>query len=350
MKKRLALLTIIYLVISLILLPYCWIVSLVLFILFVLGGFSCLAFLVLNKLYKHTNHWKNQFLFQKNFISNLGYREDISRNFEVANLGSNPALYGFFYEKVRGQNWATGSQGLPMDFEILKYFHSYIKEGGFVLIPIMPFTAISQYIKTKPDSLGLSYYTKFATILDYSQIETFPDNKKLTRYRKYPLIYNPKLVRHIIRDIPINRNLEISEQAMSAHELELDAIKWIKGWEKEFDTKNMKDFFSDRYKPYEKEGTEIIKQMIDFCIARNLNPVLITVPMSSYLSEKFSIEFRQRMLTDFISNVNVRKVKVLDYMFDERFSDASLYKDSFFLNLKGRKKYTDQVIRDLGLQ
>lgn len=350
MKKKLALLTIIYLVISLIVLPYYWIVSLVLFILFVLGGFSGLAFLVLNKLYKHTNHWKNQFLFQKNFISNLGYREDISRNFEVANLGSNPALYGFFYEKVRGQNWATGSQGLPMDFEILKYFHSYIKEGGFVLIPIMPFTSISQYIKTKPGYWGLSYYTKFATILDYSQIRSFPDNKKITRYRKYPLIFNPKLVRYIIQDIPINRNLEISEQPMSAHELEQDAVKWIKGWEKEFDAKNMDDFFNDRYKPYEKEGTEILKQMIDFCIARNLNPVLITVPMSPYLSEMFSKEFRQRMLTGFISKVNVRKVKVLDYMFDNRFSDASLYIDSFFLNLKGRKKYTAQVMNDLGLQ
>lgn len=349
MKKKLTLLTIVYLVISIIFIPFFRVVSFVLFILFILVGLSLIWILILNKLYKHTNHWKNQFLFQKKFISNSEYRNNISRNFDVVNLGSNPALYGLFYEKVRGQNWATGSQGLPMDFEVLKYFHSYIKNDGYVLIPIMPFTAISQYIKNKPDYWDLSYYTKFASILDGAQVDALPNGKKIQRNLRYPIIYNLRLVRYILHDVEPNKSCDIAEQQMTSLELEQDARKWINGWKKEFDAKNMKEFFNDRYRPYKKESLDILKQMIDFCLERNLNPVLITIPISSFLSAHFSAEFRQRMLVDFIKSVNVRNIKVLDYMFDDSLSDASLYMDSFLLNLRGRKIFTTKVMTDLGL-
>jgi hypothetical protein len=350
MKKKSALLVIIYLIITIVLVPFCWVASLVLSILFIFGVSASICALILNKIYLHTNHWKNQFLFEKNFISNAGYRDNISRNFEVVNLGSNPALFGFFYEKVRGQNWATGSQGLPMDFEILKYFHSYIKTGGYVLIPIMPFTSISQYIKTKSDYWGISYYLKFASILDWAQVKQMPYSNMLVRYKKYPLLFNPRLIRYVLNDVAKDDRLSLAEQPMSALELEQDARCWITGWEKEFDTKSMDEFFDERFKPYEEEGTRILQEMIDYCLKRDLQPVLITVPLSSYLAEKFSPEFRQCMMTDFIKKVNIRNVRVLDYMFDEHFCDASFYINSFFLNLKGKKIFTNQVMKDLCIQ
>lgn len=37
-------------------------------------------------------------------------------------------------------------------------------------------------------------------------------------------------------------------------------------------------------------------------------------------------------------------------MFDDRFSNPELFNGSFFLNMNGRKIFTDQVARDLGIQ
>ena len=66
-------------------------------ILFVLGvaiAISGISFLVSNKLIKKTNWWKNQYIFTEQFVSNSGYRDNIIRNYDIVNLGSNPALAG----------------------------------------------------------------------------------------------------------------------------------------------------------------------------------------------------------------------------------------------------------------
>lgn len=308
---------------------------------------SAFVFLVVNKFYKKTNHWQNKFSFHKNFISNTGYRDNISRNFEIINLGSNPALFGFFYEKIRGQNWATGSQGLPMDFEILKYFHSYLKHGGVVLIPIMPFTAISQYIKTKPNYWSDDYYIKFASLLDSAQVKEFDRNKNYYRRLKYPLFYNPKNIKYLFHDIAPDKRLEVSSQSLSMLELEQDARIWIQGWMKEFDINSMEECYSKRFQQYYEESAKIMNEIIDFCLIRELKPVLITLPMSPALDNMFNDEFRKRMIIDFVTRVNKRNIPFLDYWNKHLFNDSSFYMNSFFFNLTGRKEFTNQVIQDL---
>lgn len=322
--------------------------SLILFTLFILTILCGACILILNSLYKKTYHWKNQFAFQKHFVSNQGYRENISRNYDIVNLGSNPALFGFFYEKIRGQNWATGSQGLPMDFEILKYFHSYIKEGGIVLIPIMPFTSISQYLKTKPNYWSDKYYIKFTSILDsYQSMHLNNSGKNYFRMLKYPILYNPKLIIYIFHDVEKDRNLDISEQYMQALELEQDARKWVYGWMQEFDVSSMEEFYGSKFHPYMEEGIGILREMIDFCLERSLRPVLITLPMSSYLNCKFDNQFRERMVKDFVTAANLKNIPFLDYWDKNVMTDSSLYMNSFFFNLRGRKKFTEMVLNDI---
>ena len=47
---------------------------------------------------------------------------------------------------------------------------------------------------------------------------------------------------------------------------------------------------------------------------------------------------------------NEAKVPVKNYLTDERFTDPSLYINSFFFNTKGRKKFTKQFLEDLRAQ
>lgn len=349
MKEKLKILTAIYMCFAFILIPFCWKISLIMLIAFLLIGFIGVCVLLLNKLYLKTNHWKNQFLFVKNFISNVGYRDNLVRNFEIVNLGSNPALFGFFYENINGQNWATGSQGFPMDFEILKYYHSYIKEGGYVLIPIMPFSSISNFLETCKNYWSDNYYMKFIKILDYSQAKKIKNFYKIQLKMRYPVFFNPKLIYFIFHDVLPDNRLLIADQNMQAAELEYDAKRWIKSWMKEFSVTKYEDFWGEKFIKFYESGVKNLSEMIDYCLYRNLKPVIITIPISSYLAKEFTSEFRQKMITDFIKMANVKNVKFLDYMFDERFSKPELFNGSFFLNLSGRKVFTNQVLKDLGL-
>lgn len=340
--------------------PFCvviWIASLfvsvwlfvVLTILGLLLTLALACFLIANKLVKKTNWWKNQYLATEQFVSNAGYRDNIVRNYDIANLGSNPAHFAFFYEDVKGQSWATGSQGQDMDFEILKYFHSYLREGGTVLIPIMPFSAISPYLKERPDYWGMAYYSKFAKILDTAQVRQLPYGQRLLRYLKYPLLYNRHAIRYIIADAKQDNRYLMTKQPMMRIELEQDATIWIKNWLKEFKIHSLNSVFDKRWEPYYDEAVDLNKQMVDFCLERGLKPVFISVPMTTHLAKKFPNQVRQYLITDFVERANIHKIPFLDYTSDERFQNDDLYFNSFFLNLRGRKLFTNRVLRDLGL-
>lgn len=349
MRKKLYLLAAIDLLFIMVMFFTCWKISLALIILSLLTGICGLSFLVLNKLFKKTNYWKNLFDFQKRFVSNEGYRDNISRNYDIINLGSNPAMFAFFYEQVRGQNWSTGSQGLSMDFEILKYFHSYLRDGGIVLIPIMPFTAISQYLKNKPEYWSDNYYMKFASILDGYQANHLNGAKNYLLMLKCPLLYNIKGIKYLFHDVERDHRLEIAEQPMQALDMEQDARLCIQSWMKEFDVTDMEAFYSDKFAEYYEEGTQILRDMINYCLERNYKPVIITIPMTSYLGEMFNEEFRQKMVKDFVSKANEKDVLFLDYWNQRVFTDSSLYFNSFYFNLRGRKLFTAQVLKELGL-
>ncbi len=310
---------------------------------------SMICFLIANKLLKTTNWWKNQYLACQQFVSNFGYRDNIIRNYDVVNLGSNPAHFGFFYENVVGQSWATGSQGQDMDFEILKYFHSYLRKGGTVLIPIMPFTAISSYLKERPDYWNMPYYSKFYKILDGYQGSKLPYSKDLHRYLKFPLWYNKKALRYLIKDSLPDSRYDITEQPMMKMELQQNATQWIKGWLSEFNLKSLDDCFDMRWKKYYGEAVDLTKQMVNYCLERDLKPVFICVPMTKYLSDLFPTEVRKYLVIDFVKACNEHDVPFLDYTLALEFQDASLYFDSFFLNMRGRKLFTRRVLKDLGL-
>ena len=296
---------------------------------------SVIVFIYLNKLLMCTNWWKNQYNGTEQFVSNFGYRDNHIRNYDIINLGSTPARYAFFYENIKGQSWATGSQGQDMDFEILKYYHSYLKEGGIVIIPIMPFTAISSYIKTRDNYWGFSYFIKFYKILSYSQRHNIPDEVKHRFYLRFPLIYKPRAIIYLFHDQPIDNRFFISEQGMDHMELLQDAKHWINLWLEEFKLRDLNNVFDETWSDYYHEAIELNKQIVDFCIERGLKPVFMCVPMSKYLSDLFPEEVRKFLITDFVQACNDHNIPFYDYTLDSEFQDANLYFLKSASNLNG---------------
>ena len=87
--------------------------------------------------------------------------------------------------------------------------------------------------------------------------------------------------------------------------------------------------------------------MIAFCLSKGLRPVIAILPVTNYLYSRFTPEFIENHILAYIAEANEAKAPVLNYLADERFTDSSLYINSFFFNTKGRKMFTKQFIEDL---
>ena len=315
-----------------------------------LAALALAILLVFNKALKQTNWYKNVFVYTNHMCSNAGYRDYLVRNLDIVNVGSNPARFAFHYDDVMGENWSTGNQGKDMDFEILKFRHSFLRKGGIVLLPIIPFSSVAGFLKkNKPEYLGIHYYAKFAHTLDGGQANRIPECRKAFKWIKYPLMFEPKALRYLIFDQQPDNRLSLTEQPLMMPQMIEDARHRIEGWLKEFNLRTLDESLSKDLKEGISNSVAIMQKMIDYLLERELRPVIILLPTSKPLQQYFTQDIKQRLVYDFINQINRPIVEFLDYSKTEEFQDPQLYFDSLFMNLRGRKLFTHRVISDLGL-
>lgn len=310
---------------------------------------SLLVFGGLNILVKHTNWYRNLFAYTNQMCTNLGYRDYLIRNLSVVNVGSNPARFAFHYEKVLGENWSTGNQGLDMDFEILKFRHSFIKKGGVVLLPLVAFSGVSGYLRNKPQYTGIRYYAKFAKTLDPLQASLIPEVSNANKLVRFPLLVEPKSIRYLILDEQPDNRLMIDNMPLMYPQLLEDARHMMESWLEEFGMNSIDAPLSEELKKGMDISVMTIRTMIDFLVERDLKPVIILTPMSEPLQKYFTENVKKKLIYDFIEKINRPAVQFLDYSNDKEFQNPELYFNCLFMNLKGRKLFTKQVLKDLGI-
>ncbi|QNM90771.1 hypothetical protein HOO34_03355 [Aliarcobacter cryaerophilus] len=301
--------------------------------------FALIIFIVIiNKLFKNTNFYKNKFIDTHKF-------KDIPRNLDIVNLGSNQPKFAFDYSKTNnlGMNWGVGPQALEYDFRILKNFYNYLKPNAKVLITISPFQFF--LLDYKDDTSNHKYYN----FLDSNFIDNYSNiTKKL--YIDYPIITAKKQILRILKDTKPDTRLEFEENPMSKDEIKKDALNWMNGWKKQFGINDLENIvLSEENKINIEKNIYILKNMIDFCIEKNIQPVLTIIPVTKELSKHFPDKFVQEQIIDYINKANDKNVRFLNYWKDERFEDESYYINSFFMNKIGRLKFTEQVLKDLNI-
>lgn len=352
-KKIIIVLFLLFLVLTLLLLLDVRL-GLYLLYLYVAASVVLIALLGANKLLKVSNWYKNQFIHCDQLNTGNKYRLDRQRNYEIVNLGSNSALFSFFYGNINGRNWSTGSQGPDVDLSILQLYHSYIKEGGIVLIPIVPFSSCTTYLERyKPNYVSFENYGRFTyALLDGGALfsKTLPYWNKARFWLKYPLFVQPSAVVRLFHDVPPDTRHLISEQPMPYMMLKNDAEMWMRNWKEEFDIIDFDSPLNDVMLKCHEECSKKFAEIIDFCKERNLRPVLIIPPVSKVLSDCFSEKARNIYMYSFVNKIQTHsRADFLDYFEDESFQNPELYFNSFYLNLKGRKLFTDKVVADLNL-
>ncbi len=301
---------------------------------------------LLNKRYKQTNHYQNQFIDILKFRGDQAFTTKIPQNLDIINLGSNQPKFAFNYSdlsSVKGMNWAVGPQTFEYDFMILKKFHSFLRSGAVVIIPVCPL----QFFLHKYNHPSL--VTKYiGTFEDY----TIPDYNKDLQIKefKYPLLFHPRRIRFLLKDIKEDCRMEIQSNSMNDAQILEDANMWIERcWNNEFkiDIANMREL-SDENKKAINANIAILQEMLDFCIERGYKPVIIYLPVTKALGDRFSNSFIDDNIKNYTNQAtNERDILILDYLRDNRFQDTSLYFNSFFMNRKGAKFFTKQVLKDL---
>ncbi|MFR5894867.1 MAG: hypothetical protein ACLUGY_10690 [Phocaeicola massiliensis] len=248
-----------------------------------------IALAPINKIVKRTNWYKNVTPEWGKFPIEKWYRTNLDRNYDIVNVGSSSALYAFNYEgiPVKAFNWAMQPQSMEYSFRILKNFSSILGPKGIILIPLGPFSGLSVTGKWT-ERLNDRYYG----ILDPSTIDSY---NRVALRRKQPFLADPKnAIKRLIKDEK-PKHFPNCSICLSKEAFENDAQRWMNGWQKEFG-------ISDVNAPKSKENVagsaarmETFKQMIDFCLERDLRPVLVMPPVHPALAKKINVSISRNI-------------------------------------------------------
>ena len=294
---------------------------------------------IVNAIYKRTNHFNNQFVDVRKYWDMAIF----PNNLQVVNLGSNHPKFGFDYSEtgIKAVNCAVGPQTLEYDFAILRKITPYLTKDAFVIIPICLLKLF--LYRQKSRSTHAKYYT-FLTkddIVGYSKMEQI-------KLLKFPLIFNPRLLRYVLRDVKKDTRLELTENPMKdAASLNKDADRWIDCWNREFDITLPKPNLSEENKSDIQQNIRILREMLEYCKMHNFKPIITILPVTDYLSSRFTDEFIKEHILRYINVSNTVKAPVLNYLKDKRFTSSELYINSFFMNKKGRNLLTKEMINKI---
>lgn len=292
---------------------------------------------------KKTNWYKSDIPNVDNYPRDSWYRIHPERNYDVVNLGSSSALFCFDYEglPVKAFNWALKPQSMEYSFKILKQYFSILRHKGIVIIPLCPFSCLSVTGKWTERS-----YYKYFHILDPVFIDNFAT---ISRARRHPLLSHPKQsIKRLIKDIPTSDMYSYNVQCSTEKEFEDNARTRINNWKREFNILDLNAPLSVENKEGRIERTKTLKDMVDFCIDKNISPVIVIPPAHKSLNAYFTSQFCENYIDSFIKGID-RNIPVLNYLNSSQFNGSDMFRDSFFMNKMGARVFTQQVLRDLRL-
>lgn len=263
---------------------------------------------------------------------------------DIVNLGSGAGYFAYNYEDsgVKGCNWALWPQSLQHDFNILKNYYSFIKPQGFVVITACPFGCL--FSPNYDKNHNLKYYT----FLHPATIQNFDENERIKALsiKKNPLNYFglKKVIKKIIKNKLLFANNKESEQYVD------NACLMIEGWKKQFGIDDLDAPLSDKHKLEFDSRQMLLREMIQFCIERDLRPVIVYPPIHPSLRLLMSDVFIKRYIYDFIEGaINGQDCPFYEFLNSDTIKEDNLFRTSYFLNTNGAKKFTNQMLNSLNI-
>lgn len=282
----------------------------------------------------------------------LKFKSYIPNQLEVVNLGSSSAKYAFDYSGLmHGMNFALAPQTLQYDFSILKNYHSYIKPGGVVLIPLCPFTGCVGKESPNPQD-DVKYYALLhpAVIHNYDAeiAKNIGVNTRNPAYIAIKQLGIKSFIRTVLVSLIKPHPFMSGDNPLKGDALVKDAEIRIESWMKQF---GIDDLYSTHISESRQKAInyniELLINIVDFCHERDFKPVIVLPPVTKLLHSRIPTIFRNLYIYSLVNNDILKKIPFLNYFDDQQFSDDDLYFNSFFLNSRGGKLFTKQVLTDI---
>ena len=298
--------------------------------------------LVLNRLYKRTNAYRNQFVDIGKFGNAANLKDG---SLDVVVLGSNAPKFAFDFSDVTGlacQNWAIGPETFEYDFVILRKFAAKLTRGATVVWPVCPGNFFLDKYK------GKSAFVKYYGLLSREEFPDYSRRQYITDY-KYPLIFHPKRIKHLLKDAKPDTRLELNHNPLTDEEIGKDASWWIHGcWNPELgiDIEHMAPL-SDTNRKAVEYNINVLKEAIKFCNQNGLRIVFAYLPLTKQLGSYFSADYVEMQMTQYVKEaIGNNDILLADYMRDERFQSTDYYINSFFMNRTGARKFTAAFVNE----
>jgi hypothetical protein len=293
---------------------------------------SCILFF-LNAIYIKTDAWKYQ-----NHLEQFAH---IPQHIRIANFGSSHGLYSFEWSSSPYQafNFGLSGQSHLYDYALLQQYSNHFDKNAVVIFLI-------EYI----EQIKIDYsdqISRYYRILDKAYMPEYSLQDHI-RYSAFPVLGAGDTIRSIVSDYnPEVKFQKIWHSTMSEEELVEYSSKYYIGW-----TTDSPDGTLQKRAEGFIYNQKILSDIIDYCLARELQPVLISTPITGILNAIFEEKTPDFFETFYRFSRELSEkypnVPYLDYSHDKRFeNDSSLFRDGDHLNIYGAKKFTLIVIEDI---
>jgi hypothetical protein len=127
-----------------------------------------------------------------------------------------------------------------------------------------------------------------------------------------------------------------------------DAENQLKEWKRQYSIADFNGPITEVNSRSRAANISVLSEMIEFCIGRELNPVIVVLPVSKAMSSCLSFGFLENFTHAFIKEANKKNVPVLDYLHDATGFDSEFFFQSpLCLNQEGGCLFTRKVLCDI---
>lgn len=266
--------------------------------------------------------------------------ENTYQDVQVANIGSSHGVYAFGdYDRIaeRGYtcfNFANTSQSFDYDYALLKQYGYHMPAESVLFIPISYFSFNNEVVNAEEaEALSIRYYR----ILSPKNIPNYDPYTDLVTHKLPILSAGKDILKLFSKWIP---NLSMMVYAADT-EINMAAFITRAG-----DRYNR--HFENKEELFMPERIEELYNIITYCQAHDITPVLITTPFSSYYYDLFPEEFREEFHSVIVTIAHDTSVNYYDYSNDERFRDhLDLFLDPDHLNEEGADYFIEVLTEEV---
>lgn len=256
---------------------------------------------------------------------------------QIGNLGSSHGAYDFDYTVLeeRGYscfNFANTSQSYNYDYAVLKEYGDYMTPGSVMFIPVSYFSFNNEVInESEAQAMSIRYYR-------FLSPENIPDYDPYIDIitTKLPILSAGEDILKIFPGFKLSLVTFAAENSINTDEF---ARRAVERYSRHFDNK-------ESYFLPERIGE--LYDIINYCKERDITPILITTPFSTYYRDLVSSEFLEEFSETVSRIATDTGVSYYDYSYDERFRDnLDYFADSDHLNERGSAYFMQVLLEDV---